>query len=94
MQGMQVLGVLETRSLAFDRVFILDGNEGVFPVAGTEGSLLTFPVRVALGLPTSCDREEEAAYHFALHAAGAKELHLFSLESGEKERSRFVERLL
>jgi hypothetical protein len=94
LRGMQVLGVLETRSLAFDRVFVLDANEGVLPSAGTEGSLLPFPVRAALGLPTARDNEDVAAYHFQQLAAGAKELHISYVETGDKERSRFVERLL
>jgi hypothetical protein len=59
-----------------------------------EGSLLPFPVRAALGLPTTRDQEDVAAYHFEQLAAGAKELHLSYVETGDKERSRFVERLL
>ncbi len=94
MGGMQVLGVLETRSLSFERVFVLDANEGVLPSAGAEGSLLPFPVRAALGLPTTHDQEDVAAYNFQQLAAGAKELHLSYVETGDRERSRFVERLL
>ena len=30
-RGLQVLGVLETRNLSFDRVFVLDVNEEVLP---------------------------------------------------------------
>lgn len=94
LHGMQVLGALETRNLRFDRVFVLDANEGVLPESGAESTLLPFAVRKALELSTSRDQEEIAAYHFALLKAGARMLHLFSVESGEKERSRFAERLL
>jgi hypothetical protein len=94
LHGLQVLGVLETRNLAFERVFVLDANEGVFPDAGPDSTLLPFPVRAALGLPTSRDREDVAAYHFTVLATGAREIHLLYQESGDKERSRFVERLL
>ncbi|MGA2975447.1 MAG: PD-(D/E)XK nuclease family protein [Spirochaetia bacterium] len=94
LHGMQVLGALETRNLRFDRVFVLDANEGSFPATIAENTLLPFPVRAALGLSTHRDQEDIAAYHFALLAAGARELHLFSLTSGENQRSRFVERLL
>jgi hypothetical protein len=94
LHGMQVLGGLETRSLQFQRVFILDANEGVFPEATPENTLLPFPVRQALGLSTYRDQEDIAAYHFELLAAGAQELHLFYVDGADKERSRFVERLL
>jgi ATP-dependent helicase/nuclease subunit B len=94
LHGMQVLGGLETRSLQFEKVFVLDANEGVFPEARPEDTLLPFPVRQALGLSTYRDQEDIAAYHFELLAAGAREMHLFYVEGGDRERSRFVERLL
>jgi hypothetical protein len=94
LHGMQVLGALETRNLQFKRVFVLDANEGSFPGTGSENTLLPLPVRLALKLSTYRDQEDIAAYHFSLLTAGAAELHLFSLSSGESERSRFVERLL
>jgi hypothetical protein len=91
---MQVLGALETRNLRFRRVFVLDANEGVLPESAAESTLLPFPVRKALGLSTYRDQEDIAAYHFENLVAGADELSLFFVESGDKERSRFVERLL
>ena len=91
---MQVLGALETRNLAFDRVFVLDANEGVLPETGAAGTLLPFAVRKALKLSTAQDQERIAAYHFAQLTAGARELCLFSVESGDRERSRFAEQLL
>ncbi len=94
LQGMQVLGALETRCLRFQRVFVLDADEGTLPPGGSDDTLLPFAVRMSLGLPTYRDRDDAAAYHFSLLAGGAKELHLFSVESGERQRSRFVERLL
>ncbi len=94
LHGLQVLGALETRSLRFERVFVLDANEGALPETGSENTLLPFPVRAALGLSTYRDMEDIAAYHFETLTAGVRELHLFSVQSGGKERSRFVERFL
>ena len=94
LHGLQVLGGLETRNLQFDRIFILDANEGSLPETGTESTLLPYAVRKSLGLSTYQDREDIAAYHFALLTAGARELHLYSRATGDAERSRFVERLL
>jgi ATP-dependent helicase/nuclease subunit B len=94
LHGMQVLGALETRNLRFKRVFVLDANEGVLPESGPQSTLLPLPVRTALGLSTYRDQEEIAASHFENLVAGAEELSLFFVESGDKERSRFVESLL
>ena len=94
LHGMQVLGGLETRSLQFGKVLVLDANEGVFPEAFRENTLLPFSVRRALGLSTSRDQEDLADYHFQLLAAGARTMHLFYVENSDRQRSRFVERLL
>jgi len=93
-RGLQVLGFLETRGLSFDTVFILDANEEVLPDTKKEDSMLPFGARKALGLPTYKDRDRLAAHYFSNLTSGAKEVHLFFIESDAKERSRFVERLL
>ena len=93
-RGVQVLGVLETRGLPFDQVFVLDVNEEVFPDTRREDSLLPFQVREVLGLPTYLDRDQLAAYSFATLWRGAKEVHLFFVDNDRKERSRFIEQLL
>ena len=93
-RGLQVLGVLETRTLSFDRVFILDVNEEILPDTRKEDSLLPFQVRKGLGLPTYLDRDQLAAYHFETLWKGAREVHLFFIENDQKEKSRFVESLL
>lgn len=92
--GLQVLGAMETRDIAFRRVFVLDANEGSLPESGGDDSLLPLPVRKALGLATRREREEAADYHFGRLLACAREVHIFFVEGGGNERSRFVERLL
>jgi ATP-dependent helicase/nuclease subunit B len=94
LRGVQVLGFLETRSIRFDTVFFLDVNEGILPDTAKEASLLPFKVRQVLGLPTYLDRERLMSYYFDVLIKGAREVHLFYVENNEKERSRFIERLL
>jgi ATP-dependent helicase/nuclease subunit B len=94
LHGLQVLGFLETRGLSFERVFVLDANEGRLPAVPRDDPLLPQPVRRALGLPTARDRELTARHHFEELVAGSRELHLFSVDDGKAEPSRFVERLL
>ena len=94
LKGIQVLGFLETRNIKFDKVFFLDVNEGIVPEMTKEDSLLPFKVRQILGLPTYLDRERLMAYYFDTLIKGAREVHLFYVENDEKDRSRFVEKLL
>lgn len=94
LQGVQILGFLETRNLKFEEVFFLDANEGVVPETRREDSLLPVRARTLLRLPTHQDRERLMAHYFDVLIQGARKVHLFYVENDEKERSRFVERLL
>ncbi len=93
-RGLQVLGFLETRNLLFDRVFILDVNEETIPDTKKEDTLFPLKAREILGLPTYMDRDKLIAYYFEILLKGAREAHLFFIENDNKEKSRFVERLL
>jgi len=94
LRGVQVLGFLETRNLKFENVFFLDVNEGILPDTTREDSFLPFKARQMLGLPTYLDREEIMFYTFDTLIRGAKASHFFYVENDEREKSRFVERLL
>jgi CRISPR/Cas system-associated exonuclease Cas4 (RecB family) len=94
LRGVQVLGFLETRNLKFKNVLFLDANEGILPDTTREDSFLPFKARQMLGLPTYLDREEIIFYTFDTLIRSSKESHLFYVENDEKEKSRFVERLL
>jgi ATP-dependent helicase/nuclease subunit B len=94
LQGVQVLGQLETRNLKFDRVFVFDVNDDVIPRSKSQDVLLPQQVRRALHLTTYHDSEETVSYYFDALLAGAKEVHLFFVENGQKERSRLIEKLL
>jgi CRISPR/Cas system-associated exonuclease Cas4 (RecB family) len=94
LRGIQVLGFLETRNIPFDRVFFLDVNEGIVPDATREEFFLPFKARQILGLPTYQDRERLMAYTFETLIRGAKEVHLLYVESDQRVRSRWVEKLL
>lgn len=93
-KGLQVIGFLETRNLKFDTVFVMDVNEEVLPSAKKEDTFLPFRVRKMLGIPTYQDRDRLSAYYFETLLKGAKEAHLFFIENNNKERSRFVEKLI
>ncbi len=99
LEGVQIMGVLETRAIDFDRVIILSLNEGVFPAGKGENSLIPYDVRKAVGLPTYEQRDAIYAYHFyrLFTRAGRIDL-LYNTETtseiGKAGRSRFIEQVL
>ena len=51
-EGLQVMGVLETRNLDFKYVFMLNMNEDIFPARPRQGSFIPYRIRKAFDLPT------------------------------------------
>jgi len=94
LRGLQILGFWETRGIPFEDIYLLDVNEDVLPASRRGDSLLPYGVRRALGLPTHRDKEREIEHHLDVLIGGAKRVHLFFVEARDRERSRFVERLL
>lgn len=94
LRGVQVLGLLETRNLAFDTVFLLNATDDAIPGGRGHDLLLPQPLREVLGLETIKDRELLSEYYFNTLIAGAHEVHCYYSESGNHEKSRFLEKLL
>jgi ATP-dependent helicase/nuclease subunit B len=92
--GLQVLGFWETRGIPFEEVNILDMNEEVIPAFGKADSLLPLAARKALGLPTYIDLERRMEYALDGLVAGARRVRFFFIENADKEKSRFLEKLL
>ena len=94
LKGLQVIGLLETRNLSFDTVFVLNATDDVIPGTGGNDVLLPQRLRETLGLETYRDRERLLEYYFNTLLAGAQEVHCYFTESGNHEKSRFIEKLL
>ncbi len=96
LRGLQVLGLLETRNLQFDTLYVLDANDDILPSKPGEDLLLPQQVRRMLGLETNRERERLSRYYFNLAIESASEVHLFYTETkgGKKEKSRFVQKLI
>lgn len=96
-QGLQIMGLTETRALDFDRVLILDMNEGTVPQTSMPDSFLPLDLRRALGMPGP--REREARYAYLVHRLmnRAKEVHLLHRGTSDKkdggEPSRYLMQL-
>ncbi len=63
-EGIQVIGVLETRNLDFDHVLLLSCNEGNLPAHVDDSSFLPHAIRHGYGLTTIDNKVALYAYHF------------------------------
>lgn len=64
LKGLQIMGLLETRSLDFDVLLIPDATEGVLPTKSNLKSILPHILRLGHGLPTYQWQEQTRAYNF------------------------------
>ncbi len=100
--GLQVLGMLETRLLHFDKVVIVDATDDALPGFSAQDPLLPDALRQVIGLPALQERERVVAHTLYRLAASAKDVHLYwqegmqrsALFDGKKSRSRFVDAYL
>lgn len=94
LEGLQVMGMLETRALDFDHVFILSVNEKVLPRESNRGSFIPYDLRKAFGLPTVENQGALYSYNFYRLLQRAKTVHLFyntqPKHFGAGEKSRFL----
>jgi hypothetical protein len=97
LSGLQVMGVLETRVLDFDRLIILSVNEGLFPARQARNTFIPHNLRRGFGLPVQEHQDSLWAYHFyrliarAGHVALLYDTRTEGLQRGEV--SRFVHQL-
>lgn len=98
LEGLQIMGMLETQTLDFDNLFILSVNEGHLPPGKSEQSFIPYDVRLIMGLPTYKDRDAITAYHFYRLLKGSRNITLiYTTETRGMERSeksRFIDQLL
>ncbi len=91
----QIMGMLESRTLDFETVIIPSCNEGVLPKGKLIGSVIPFDVRVRFGIPTHIENDASYAYTFFRLFHHAKEIFLIYTTSsgaslGGAERSRYL----
>ncbi|WP_430811189.1 MULTISPECIES: PD-(D/E)XK nuclease family protein [unclassified Carboxylicivirga] len=95
--GLQVMGILETRALDFDKLIILDLNEGVFPRTSAPNTFIPATLRAGFGLPTIEFQDTIFSYYFfrLIHRAKKVELLYSTGAQGMKsnEMSRYLYQL-
>lgn len=97
LEGLQIMGMLETRTLDFDTLILIGANEGVLPKQRSNNTFIPFDLRVRFGMPTYHDRDAIFAYHFYKLIQRAKHVYILynSLvgDFGSGEPSRFITQL-
>jgi len=64
LSGLQVMGILETRCLDFDKLIIIGLNEDIWPRTSMAPSLIPFNLRKGFGLPGIDDQDAMYSYYF------------------------------
>lgn len=97
LRGLQIMGVLETRTLDFEYLIMVGVNEGVLPSGKTVNSFLPNDLKRVFGLPLYFEKDAIYAYHFYRLLQRAKFIDLIydseTDEMGKGEKSRFVSQL-
>lgn len=97
LQGLQIMGMLESRVLDFETVIISSVNEGILPAGKSNNSFIPFDVKLENGLPTYKEKDAVYTYHFYRLLQRAKNVYIIYntepdvLNGGEK--SRFITQL-
>ena len=95
-EGLQIMGLLETRMLDFKNVIVLSMNEGVLPKGKAAPSLLLFDIKRHFGLPTHERKDAIFGYHFFRLLQRAENVELIydnDSTNSLAEKSRFLEQL-
>ena len=98
LEGLQVMGILETRNLDFENVIILSMNDDNFPGNHmAQASFIPYNLRAAYELPTPEHHEGVYAYYFYRLIQRAKTVHmLYCSHADDKstgEPSRYIYQL-
>lgn len=97
-EGVQIMGVLETRNLDFDHILLLSCNEGNMPKGVNDSSFIPYSIRKAYGLTTVDNKVAIYAYYFNRLLQRACDVSIAYNDSTEDghtgEMSRFMLQLM
>ena len=97
LEGLQVMGFLETRTLTFDYVIMLNVQEGDLPKSSHITTLIPDMLRSAFGMTTYRTEDDTNAYHFYRLIQGAKRVYLLQdtrpKSISSMEPSRYVDQI-
>jgi ATP-dependent helicase/nuclease subunit B len=93
-KGLQIMGLLETRMLDFEKIIVLGLNEGNLPPTNVIDTFIPMDLRKYLGLPLPRDKQGLFAHHFYRLIHYSKDIYITYLSSGDSvgssEPSRYI----
>ena len=94
LEGLQIMGMLETRLLDFDTVILTQANEGILPAKSIDDSWIPYDIKKQFGLPTRDEKNAIFSYHFYRLMYRAKKIYILYDGQGDGlgggEMSRFI----
>lgn len=98
LKGIQIMGMLETRTLDFENLVILSCNDDLLPAGKTNSSFIPLDIKRNFGLPTYRHKDSVYSYHFYRLLQRAKNVWiLYNTENdqlGGGDKSRFVRQIV
>ena len=95
--GIQIMGMLETRLLNFENLFIVSMNEGILPSGKINNSYIPFEIKRKFGLHTHVEKDAIFSYHFFRLMKGARKIIITHNTEpdikGGGEMSRFIRQI-
>ena len=88
-----VIGVLETRSVDFDGIIIVDFSDSNVPKKSDKDMFLNTQIREMANLPTMSDRENLQKHYYDMLISRSKEVAISYVSSSNSSGSRFLKQL-
>ena len=92
LDGLQVMGVLETRALDFDNVIITGFNDDLYPGRMSSNSFVPYTLRCGFDLPTPDRQNAIFAYNFYRMLSYAKRVWFITNSTADEQHSGEVSR--
>ncbi len=86
-----VLGALETRSLSFDALIILDFNEDFVPRRSIKDKFLSSALKKSISLPSPKDRENLQKYYYYKIISSSKYVNISYVQNAKMQKSRLLD---
>ena len=98
LEGLQIMGLLETRTLDFEHIILVGVNEGNIPKTSTPQSFIPWDLKAYFGLPGRKEQDALYAYYFYRLIQRAKKVSfIYNTHSGKDlksvEASRYLRQL-